>query len=302
MIRAFLLGSAAALVTTAAVAADLPRRAEAPPVFAPIPVFTWTGFYAGLHTGYAFTDNPNIRTVGNQGPTIGNCTAGFRACSGSGLKSEVDGFSKIGGGFGYNLQVTPGSGFVVGAAFDMTWTDLEKNAGFIGAPNPVIVGGVPTALPASPNGSLYTQNLDYLGTLNGKIGYAFDRFLVYGTGGLAFGQVTYGASFYGTVTQGLPLQFVGGYDKQFETGYNFGGGVEYAIPTESFLSYFAFGRLLGIKSDVTLKAEYIRYDLGGRNVVVQGVLPANSALSYTSSYKTEGSLIRAGFNYKFSTN
>ncbi len=44
MIRALLLGSAAALATTAAFAADLPRR-EAPPVaFTPVPVFTWTGF------------------------------------------------------------------------------------------------------------------------------------------------------------------------------------------------------------------------------------------------------------------
>ena len=299
MIRALLIGGAAALASTAALAADLPRRAEPPPVFTPVPVFTWTGFYAGLHTGYAFTDNPNIRTVGNQAGTALNVANNYRPAS---LKSEVDGFSKIGGGFGYNLQFTPGSGFVVGAAFDITWTDLEKNTGFVGAPNPVLVGGVPTALPATPNASVYTQSLNYLGTVNGKIGYAFDRFLVYGTGGLAFGDVEYGASFYGTITQGLPLQFQGGYRRQFETGYNYGGGIEYAIPTESFLNYFAFGRLLGIKSDVTLKAEYIRYDLGGSNIVVPGVLAGNAGLSYTSSFKTEGSLVRAGFNYKFSSN
>jgi outer membrane immunogenic protein len=297
VIKALLLGGAAALASTAALAADLPRRAGPPPVFTPVPVFTWTGFYAGLHTGYAFTDNANIRTVGNQAGTALNVTNNFRPAS---LKSEVDGFSRIGGGFGYNLQFTPGSGFVVGAAFDITWLDLDKNTGFVGAPNPVLVGGVPTALPATPNASVFTQNLDYLGTVNGKIGYAFDRFLVYGTGGLAFGQVNYGASFYGTITQGLPLQFLGGYDKQFETGYNYGGGVEYAIPADSFLSYFAFGKLLGIKSDVTLKAEYIRYDLGSRSVVVPGVLAGNAGLSYTSTFKTEGSLVRAGFNYKFS--
>ncbi len=289
MKKFLLTGVATALLSGVASAADLPRR-EPPPVFTPVPVFTWTGFYAGLHTGYAFTDNANIRTVGNQFGTEQNVINGFRPRS---LRSEVDGFSRIGGGFGVNYQLTPGSGFVVGAAFDITWTDLDKRTGFLGADNDV-------ALPASPNRSVFQQNLDYLGTVNGKIGYAFDRFLVYGTGGLAFGNVTYGAQFFDTATQiaqGGGLRFIGGYDVNFETGYNFGGGVEYAIPADSFLNTFAFGKLFGIKSDVTIKAEYIRYDLGSRNIIVQNVGPATT--SYTSRFSTEGSLIRAGFNYKF---
>ncbi|MBE7199667.1 MAG: porin family protein, partial [Parafilimonas terrae] len=44
-----------AAVATAASAADLPRRAAPPPVFTPVPVFTWTGFYGGLETSYTFT-------------------------------------------------------------------------------------------------------------------------------------------------------------------------------------------------------------------------------------------------------
>ena len=282
MIRALLLGSAAALATTAALAADLPRR-EAPPIaFAPVPVFTWTGFYAGLHTGYAFTDNQNIRTSGNDVFTAGNVTAGRRPAS---LKSEVDGFSKIGGGFGYNVQFTPGSGFVAGVALDVTWLDLDKRTGFYGTPNPVV-----------GNASVYTQNIDFLGTVNGKLGYAFDRFLFYGTGGLAFGYVGYGADFYNP--NATVLQYTGGARKIFETGYNYGGGIEYAIPADSFLSTFAFGKWLGIKSDVTIKAEYIRYDLGNRNIFVGPVSTVPG--SYTSRFSTEGSLIRAGFNYKFS--
>ncbi|MCJ2051042.1 porin family protein, partial [Methylobacterium sp. J-070] len=37
-----------------AFAADLPRRAAPPPVFTPVPVFTWTGAYFGINAGYAF--------------------------------------------------------------------------------------------------------------------------------------------------------------------------------------------------------------------------------------------------------
>ena len=52
MIRKFLLASTAtALLTGAAAAADLPARVAPPPVFTPVPVFTWTGFYAGFNAG-----------------------------------------------------------------------------------------------------------------------------------------------------------------------------------------------------------------------------------------------------------
>ena len=53
--KKFLLSSVALLGFTAgAMAADLPRRA--PPVFVPVPVFTWTGFYVGVNAGYAWNN------------------------------------------------------------------------------------------------------------------------------------------------------------------------------------------------------------------------------------------------------
>ena len=50
-----LLASLAAFtaLTAAASAADLPRRAAPPPVFTPVPVFTWTGAYFGINAGFA---------------------------------------------------------------------------------------------------------------------------------------------------------------------------------------------------------------------------------------------------------
>ena len=282
MKKVLLAGVATALLSTAASAADLPRRA-APPIFTPIPVFTWTGFYAGLHTAYTFTDRQRITTQGISPVNVTNVALGRRP----GASPEQDGLANIGGGFGTNYQFTPGSGFVVGAAFDISWTDLHKNTLVLGAPN--VAGG-------PPNPNLYYQGLDYLGTVNGKLGYAFDRFLVYGTGGLAFGLVENNARFFSPA--GV-LAFAGG-RSEFETGYNYGGGVEYAVPEDSFLNYFAIGRYIGLKSNaVTIKAEYIHYDLGSRTELVGAIPGVGVGAGYTSRFHTEGSIVRAGFNYKF---
>ncbi len=74
-----------------------------------------------------------------------------------------------------------------------------------------------------------------------------------------------------------------------KTGYAFGGGVAYAIPTTSFLKFFH-------SSAVTLKVEYIHYDLGRSDIPVinlTGMVPIGTHIA------TEGYLIRAGLDYKF---
>ena len=58
-----LIGLTGALLSSTALAADLPRRAE-PPVFTPIPVFAWTGAYLGINAGYAYTESDTLRTAG----------------------------------------------------------------------------------------------------------------------------------------------------------------------------------------------------------------------------------------------
>ena len=39
------------------------------------------------------------------------------------------------------------------------------------------------------NYAKYSSNLDWFGTVRGRVGYSFDRALVYATGGFAYGSV-----------------------------------------------------------------------------------------------------------------
>ena len=271
-----LLASLAAFtaLTAAASAADLPRRAAPPPVFTPVPVFTWTGAYFGINAGYAFdaSSRSNNSTFGVPFPYAApGTTATFS-------NRSQDGFSG-GAQVGYNVQFTPGSGVVVGIEADAQYLDFGR-----GRNNAFVSGAVaPGYYVTDPRG---LSSLDYFGTVRGRLGYAFDRTLVYGTGGFAYGSGSADRSF-------------GGYagNDSFRTGYAVGGGIEYALPTDSFLNFFR-------SSAVTLKVEglYVNLDRNTRN---QGAFVINAANNFPVVYNNIGrrddefAVVRAGLNYKF---
>ncbi|TGD94772.1 outer membrane protein [Methylobacterium nonmethylotrophicum] len=297
--KKILLASVALVgLSAAASAADLPRRAAPPPVFTPVPVFTWTGFYAGFNAGYGFN------TADTRAPTVVGVPAGYGIFVTSaapvvpangvvafGNRNSNDGF--VGGGqIGYNYQFTPGSGVVVGIEADAQYVDFGRNRNrFAFATVP---GGsvAPGALVFNPNG---ISGLDFFGTVRGRLGYAWDRTLVYATGGFAYGSGG-GRDF------GLPNSS----RDDFQTGWVVGGGVEYALPTDSFLNFFR-------SSAVTVKVEglYVNLDQGNRN---NGVFAQNAAGGQVSVFspgvvsvgpanlyrrETEFAVVRAGLNYKF---
>jgi outer membrane immunogenic protein len=240
-----------------ALAADLPARKG--PVYAPIaPIFTWTGFYVGVNAGIIFSDN-DITTSGNAANTAANVAANRRAAS---LSNNDEAFT-IGGQIGYNYQF---GNIVFGVETDLNYTDRSTSTSF---------------LSALGDPSTYTQELDYLGTVRLRIGYAFDRILVYATGGLAYGDVNNSVNFFAN-TAGNPLQFAGR-SGDVEVGYAVGGGIEYAFT-----------------NNLSLKAEYLYYDLGKTNVLVNAI-PGVGLNSYTAQFKNDGHIVRAGLNYRFST-
>jgi outer membrane immunogenic protein len=138
--------------TEGAVAADIARRPAPAPVAVkapPLPIFDWSGFYVGVHGGYAW------------GSTSIDY-AGFPSAS-----TDANGWL-LGGLIGVNYQVGQ---TVFGVEADLNWSDLKS--------------GTTCAAVAGP----CEVNNSWLGTARGRLGYAMDRFMPYVTGGVAFGDV-----------------------------------------------------------------------------------------------------------------
>jgi outer membrane immunogenic protein len=267
-----LASTALVVLAGAAAAADLPRERPMAPVAPIAPVFTWSGFYLGTHTGGIFTDT-TVRTSGNTAGAIADIAANRRPASISLEESALMSGVQV----GYNMQFGP---FVAGIEADLSYTDLDSHDSFIST---------------FDDPSVFRQELDFFGTVRGRVGVAFDRVLVYATGGLAYADVTNRVAFLRN-TDGA-FQFTG-HNSDVEFGYTVGGGVEFALPPE-LQRFFFIGTLLGA-TGVTVKAEYLYFDLGDRDVAVNAV-GAGGVGSFTSRFETTGHVGRIGFNYRFGT-
>jgi outer membrane immunogenic protein len=205
--RKFLIAAAiSAVAATGAVAADLkrPEYVKAPPPMA----FSWAGFYVGGNLGgkwgypsTSFTVAP-ATAFGAALPTGGALSLG-----------SATGNSFMGGGqVGYNWQSGP---VVFGIEGDVDlhhWTTTQVLTGF--AVGTVFVPG-----------DFFTTDSHWQASLRGRLSYAWDRYLIYVTGGVAWTRVTVGANF--VPFAGAPGTF--GSDSAVLTGGTVGGGLEYAL-------------------------------------------------------------------------
>jgi outer membrane immunogenic protein len=230
------LVAAAAIVVAAAGharAADLPTPSLPPPL--PAAVYNWTGFYLGINGGFG-TGNSNW-SDGVIGATGSFPTSGFL----------------VGGTAGVNYQLGV---YVFGIEGDGDWTNLRGNSGSTcGAISAVV----------TPPVSCQTQS-QWLATVRGRVGYAFDRILLYGTAGAAFGNVQTGLN--------PPSTF----DSAVEAGWTVGAGVEVAFA-----------------QNWTAKAEYLFVDLPNATCTTA----ANCGGAAGSIVSFNENIIRAGINYKF---
>lgn len=238
--RVILAGASVIALTAAANAADLSQAPSAVSYKdAPSYGVNWSGLYVGVNGGYGW-DASNIAS---------------KIPAGLGVKPE-GGFG--GGQIGYNVQKDK---LVFGVEADF------QGAGITGSKSQLL----PPNAPADRGLTLTDKStLDWFGTVRGRVGYAFDRTLVYATGGLAYGHIADETS----CTKGAQAQFtcpITGFGKHETdaTGYVVGGGAEYKFnPAWS------------------VKAEYQYIDLGQESFF---------AKEAKEDYAV--STVRAGLNY-----
>jgi len=186
------IGFVALCAGSSALAADMAVKARPLP---PAPVaFSWTGFYAGVQVGGAWAeDDASIENPGIPFPPP------------IFIPFTVDMKGVIGGGHvGYLWQFNQ---FVLGVEGSIDGANLEE--AFVVGVCPLFCGNA-------------TTESNIQGSFRGRAGVAFDRALIYGTGGLAFAKIT---NTYDTT------QFGGGFAsiEDWHTGWTVGGGIEYAL-------------------------------------------------------------------------
>jgi outer membrane immunogenic protein len=214
-------GLLAVAMATPSSAADLPRPAYKAPIYAPPAVFSWTGFYVGINGGYAWG-------TGEASNVFGSASA------------DQDGWL-LGGTLGYNLQTGV---WVWGIEGDLDYAFINGNTSntFAGCPG-------------------CEMKNTYFATARGRIGYAWDRFLPYITGGAAF--------------SGFKFTAPGGSVTETNYGWTIGAGLEYAF--------------LGAWS---AKIEYLYADLGNGNCDA-------GTCGVSTDFETKVNVVRAGLNYRF---
>lgn len=210
------------------------------------PAFSWDGIYLGVVGGYTWNDADvsNVTFQDSGSPAI---KPGIK------YSTEFDG-GEFGGTLGWNYQT---GSLVLGVEGDISYSwatgDNDKY---------------------SPSFTSDTE-MTWFGTARLRAGYAFDRALIYATGGLAYGDVE------GKIHDRYPSGVISTSDSNGMWGWTIGGGLEYAI-TNNF----------------SVKGEYLYYDLGDTdfNVSESG---GGGWDRISSNVSVTGSVIRAGLNYRF---
>jgi outer membrane immunogenic protein len=218
------------------------------PTYAKVPLsvaqaFDWTGCYVGVEGGGNWGRSEQIA---RSGPDAGaSITGGF------GLSGGM-----AGGTVGCNFQI---NSLVVGIENDYSWTNKK--------------GSTTDRLPFNTAATSST-NENWIDTLRGRVGYSWDRYLLYATGGAAWAGTSV------TVTNLVSVT-----DSQTRTGWVAGVGGEWAAWS-------------GPWGALTLKLEYLHADFGNHDHINPPVVTPSGTRA-TRDVKLTDDMFRVGMNLKF---
>lgn len=253
--KKLLLAHLAMLVTTVtgpALAADMAVKAPAPFVER----FTWTSCYLGGHIGGAWARKDITDPV----QLVQDSFLGVGTTAGVTTVNPTPTGAVIGGQIGCDYEFP--SSFVIGIEGSASGSTMR------GLQTP----GLPLGFPGEA--ALVQANTDFLASLTGRVGYAFDNVLLYARGGAALAGDKFEVS---GVFTGLPYDFRG-LDNRF--GWVVGGGVDWAF-TQHWSTFL----------------EYDFYDFGHRSALMTDGINGFSGLV---NVKQNVQVVKVGFNFHIS--
>jgi outer membrane immunogenic protein len=256
--------------------------------FAAAPVFDWTGFYVGASVGGASqTGAGHLMPLGDPDAFdlyFDGTTPYFRDAGDSAIAYTpwpAD-FSLPTSGFigtigaGYNAQ---SGNLVFGVEGDASWL-----AGPAGAFNWVL-NEAPESIERANEIAVWGK-LDSMFTLRGRVGVAADRLLLFGTGGLAFGEASLATMASLDQDSGKGVADWSGASTAWKTGFVVGGGAEYALTPRT-----------------SIKIEGLFYDLGTIRTTAEGTGTWDSdpisVQPYEAALDLSGTILRVGINTRF---
>jgi outer membrane immunogenic protein len=259
-----------------AAAADMAVKA---PRYAPAPVapaiYNWNGWFIGGNIGYGWGEDTgglwDSFTDPKGAPSIFGTAEYFGA--GGNVLPGVRPNGIIGGGqIGYNWQVAPN--WVLGVVADIQASDMQRSASSTFETDVF-------SLTVQSNSS----KIEWFGTARGRVGYAANNWLFYGSGGLAYGGVKTTVTM-NCVTCGPPNTVYAGSNSATNVGWAAGAGVE-----------------VGLTPNWTVGVEYLHIDLGDISttatfVSANGLNPATAA-TFTAGSAFVADIVRGTVNYKF---
>jgi outer membrane immunogenic protein len=280
-----LLASASVVGSVSARAADLPVKAIPPTV----PPFSWTGFYIGGNVGalrsYEGLDPICPTLVAScpllfpgfkaRPPPLGNFLPPLQGSVPGGLAATT---SFAGGAqAGYNYQVNR---FVVGIEADADTTHIRVSFGHNVNSNS-FRSFVPLFTATLATNS--TVSSDWMMSLRARVGFAWDRFMLYGTGGVAFSNVgvsttfTYAKAPAASIVIGAPP--VGTISSQNLAGWTAGVGGEWAV-----------------NKSASVAAEYRHSDFGSHSYLL-GTDVAGAPIATGVTYRTDQVTLRLNWHW-----